>query len=159
MCIYRDRLIVCDTANFRLQFIDISAADAKDWKFDAPFGSIGPGKGQFNWPEDAGAAGGTLFAAEQGGNRVQSFKVAVSKATRTLTLTHRSFFGVTGPQTLAFSPDSSRVFVGADGHIRFIDVEGGTGTVRHFAEVLAHSQMVVSDHELYAVAVSLCRGS
>jgi hypothetical protein len=52
MCIYRDRLIVCDGNNDRLQFIDTSAADAKDWRFDAAFGSEGDAKGQFRIPTD-----------------------------------------------------------------------------------------------------------
>jgi hypothetical protein len=58
MCIYRDRLIVCDGLNDRLQFIDIPAADAKDWRFDAPFGSTGTANGEFRWPTDVCEAGG-----------------------------------------------------------------------------------------------------
>jgi hypothetical protein len=53
MCVYRDRLIVCDCDNNRLQFIDISAADADNWKFDEPFGSSGGANGQIAAPTDA----------------------------------------------------------------------------------------------------------
>jgi hypothetical protein len=51
-CIYRDRLIVCDTYNARLQFIDISAADAADWEFDEPFGAHGTKRNQLQEPTD-----------------------------------------------------------------------------------------------------------
>jgi hypothetical protein len=93
MCVFRDRLIACDSINSRLQFIDISAADAKDWTFDAPFGSQGAGKGQFRCPIDVCAAGGVLVVAEAAysASRVQTFTMAVNAARGALTLTHRSF--------------------------------------------------------------------
>jgi hypothetical protein len=89
MCVYRDRLIVCDGEHNRLKFIDISAADAKDWKFDAPFGAYGTHAGRFHEPVDVCAIRDVLFVAEYYGNRVQSLTIAVSAATGALTLTHR----------------------------------------------------------------------
>jgi hypothetical protein len=124
----------------KMQFIDISA-DAKDWKFDAPFGSKGNGNGQFSLPVDVCAAGDVLFVAEYTGGRVQSFTIAVS-ATRALTLTHRSFIGVENPRTLACSPDGSRVFVGDRERIRFIEVKGGA--IRPFIERKMDAQMVAA---------------
>jgi hypothetical protein len=94
MCVYRDKLIVCDSHD-RLQFIDISAVDPNDWRFDAPFGSFGVGAGQFVWPSDLCVAGGVVFVAESSfsSNRVQTFTIAVDPVTRALTLTHRSVIG------------------------------------------------------------------
>jgi hypothetical protein len=121
MCVYRDRLIVCDSDNFRLQFIDISAADEKDWRFDAPFGSEGNGKGQFEFMIDVCEAGGVLFVADfsVNANRVQTFTIAVNPATGALTLSHRLFIGgFERPRVLVASADGSCVFVAETKQIR-----------------------------------------
>jgi hypothetical protein len=151
MCVYRDRLIVCDYGNDRLQFIDISAVDAKDWKFDAPFGSRGKAKGQFTDPADVCAAGDVLFVAEYDADRVQSFTLAVSKPSGALTLAHRSFIGANelrSPVSLASTPSGQYVFVGDDDRIHAITVD--SGDVRPFAELKAAVQMVVEGGRLYA---------
>jgi hypothetical protein len=78
MCACRDRLIVCDRFHNRLQFIDISAADAKDWQFDGPFGSKGDAKGRFRRPTDICEAVGVLFVADYVAGGVQTFTIAVN---------------------------------------------------------------------------------
>src|SRR5689334_22049148 len=96
MTIRRSKLIACDRVNCRLQFIDISAADPKDWRFDAPFGSRGEGKGQFSGPIDVAVAGDVLFVIENGNDRIQSFTMVVNAASRALTVTFRAFIGSKG---------------------------------------------------------------
>jgi hypothetical protein len=153
MCVYRDRLIVCDKKNGRLQFIDISAADAKGWKFDAPFGSAGGGEGQFGAPVDVCAASDVLFVAEYLGNRVQSFAVAASGVTGALTLTHRSFIGVKvldSAISLVSTSDAFRVFIGASNRISEFDARDGSSAVRSFAELEWAHQLALSEGRLYA---------
>jgi hypothetical protein len=151
MCVYRDRLIACDSANNRLQFIDISAADAKDWKFDAPFDSNGTAKGQFRWPDAVCETGGVLFVAEshRETNRVQTFTIAVNAATSALTLTLRSFIGgFDEPRALVCVPDAARVFVSDGKQISCIDVE--SDVVRLFVGIATALAMTVADGLLYA---------
>jgi hypothetical protein len=150
MCIYRDRLIVCDENNRRLQFIDISAADAKDWRFDAPFGSQGTAKGRFERPMDVCTAIDVLFVAEHRNNRVQTFTIAVNAATGALTLTYRSIIGgFDRPHALVCAPDASRVFVGDYKQISCIDVM--SGAVRPFATIADADSLCLADGLLYAV--------
>jgi hypothetical protein len=147
MCVYRDRLIVCDCYNNRLQFIDMSAANAKDWRFDAPFGSRGSAAGQFQWVCDVCESGGVLFVAEG----VQTFTIAVDSVTNALTLTHRSFIGgFDRPCALLSSPDDgSRVFVTDEHRIRCIDVS--SGAVRSFVGIARVASLSLADGVLYAV--------
>jgi hypothetical protein len=147
MCIYRDRLIVCDLNNNRLQFIDISAADAADWRFDAPFSSEESAEGQFRWPVDVCEAGGVLFFADF--SRVHTCAIAVN-GTGALTLTLRSFIdGFTRPNALACTPDASRVFAADRKQISCIDVK--SGAVRPFVSIADADAMCLADGLLSAV--------
>jgi hypothetical protein len=151
MCVYRDRLIVCDHGNCRLQFIDMSAADSKDWRLDAPFGSEGAGKGQFRWPSDVCAAGGVLFVVDNKADRVQSFTIDVDTATGALPLTHRSFIG--GFTSPTHSPAHRTMFRaclwGNMKQISCIDVE--SGAVRPFVNITYARAICLADGLLYAV--------
>ena len=152
MCVYRDRLIVCDYDNNRLQFVNISAADAKDWAFDPPFGSEAKGKGQFNRPADVCVASGVLFVAEEYGHRVQTFTITVNAVNGSLALTPRSivqpigspFFG---PYAIVSSAGGERVFVGDMNRIYSIDVK--SDAVRPFADVPNVYGMHLRDGLLY----------
>jgi hypothetical protein len=154
MCVYRDWLIVCDCQNDRLQFIDMSAADAKDWRFDEPFGSYGTASGQFKYPFDVCHSTGVLFVSEQAAdvNRVQTFTIAVNAAAATsaLTLTPRSIIrGLDKPWSLAGTPDASRVFVTDNKQISCIDVV--SGAVRPFVGIAEVDAICLADGLLYAV--------
>jgi hypothetical protein len=149
MCVYRGRLIVCDRGNNRLQFIDISAADAKDWRFDAPFVSEGTAKGQFRAAADVCEAGGVLFVADYGGDRVQTFAIAVDAATDAVTLTPRSIIGGSAsPWALACAPvDASGVFVADSTQVSCIDVE--SDVVRPFVNIASADGICLADGLLY----------
>jgi hypothetical protein len=145
MCVFRDRLIVCDRYNHRLQFIDISAADAAHWRFDPPVGLKGTAKGQFRFPADVCEAGGVLFVAEQ--NRVQTLTIAVDVVTRALSLIPRSV-GLYHSCSLACSSDSCRVFVADNAQLSRIDYGCGGAP---FLDIAIADAMCFADGLLYAV--------
>jgi hypothetical protein len=149
ICVYRDRLIVCDYENNRLQIIDISAADAKDWRLDVAFGSLGTANGQFQWPLSVCET--VACCSSLSTVRVQTFTIAVNDATNALTLTPRSIIGGFAQPSALFSTqdEGPRVFVADDKRISCIDVE--SGAVHSFVGIRYANAMCLADGLLYAV--------
>jgi hypothetical protein len=159
MCVYKDKLLVCDYNNHRLQCVDISSNDANTWQFGQPFASRGDDKGHFQYPIDVCTAGDVLVVSEYGAQHLQTFSMTVDPANRALTLTHRSFIGSRGDAVGQFKyrlavachtgPNGvARIFIGdGTGRIQSLD-DMKSEALRLFTEVKDASTLAVSDDGL-----------